>query len=250
MKKGVCKLCLQNKLLCKRSHILPNFLYRELFDERHRIVKLKTHTLNLDSSIPTGEYDENILCEDCDNRVIGQHESYAREFLYGDRLSIKMENYRKPDGLEFIQVNGLDYVKFKLFLLSLLWRASISKRPFFDAVRLGPDEDKLRSMILCGEPGPATSFPCIITSYRKHKDIPSDLIVAPRKVILDQTTTYNFLANGLWYSYRATESESIDWVLEAALNEQGNMKIVHIPVNQAKEMLNNILGFNIFPVED
>ncbi len=117
-----CKLCLQDKRLCNKSHIIPDFMHQELFDEKHRMVKFTTLMPGSDSVAQSGEHESDILCEDCDNRVIGSLENYASKVLYGGQISVKQVNYKLPDGLEFSQVDGLDYKKFKLFLLSLLWR--------------------------------------------------------------------------------------------------------------------------------
>lgn len=238
----ICQLCLQDKKLCKKSHIIPDFMHQELFDEKHRLVKFDPSMPNSNYDVPTGEYEGNILCEDCDNRVIGQYESYTKMVLYGGKLAIKIQGYHKPDGLEFIQVTGLDYQKFKLFQLSLLWKASISNRPFFDSVRLGPYEDKLRNMILNEDPGPSSFFPCIITSLRKYNTSSMQIIASPKKVRLDKKIGYNFLVSGMNYIYKITENETKDWIMEAVINENGEMKIPHVPEDKANEIVNRLFG--------
>jgi hypothetical protein len=35
-----CKLCGNNKKLLKKSHIVPDFMYQNLFDEKHRIFEV------------------------------------------------------------------------------------------------------------------------------------------------------------------------------------------------------------------
>ena len=32
-----CKLCLENGVLVRKSHIIPDFMYRDLFDNKHRL---------------------------------------------------------------------------------------------------------------------------------------------------------------------------------------------------------------------
>jgi hypothetical protein len=55
-------------------------------------------------------------------------------------------------------VPGLDYPIFKLFHLSILWRASVSALDDFAGVTLGPHEERLRKMILTGNPGAITDY--------------------------------------------------------------------------------------------
>lgn len=241
----VCKLCLSERNLIGKSHILPNFMYKDLFDDGHRMVKFTTQTPNSKRSIPTGDYESDILCADCDNKIIGQLESYASSIFYGGNLPVKIENFVKPDGLEFTQVKGVDYNKFKLFLLSLLWRASISKRDFFKNVNLGPYEEKIRRMIHKSDPGCSEAYPCIITSYRKH-DLPKEIIAEPKKIRLDNNVGYAFLINGFLYNFKITENEKTPWILEASINESGEFKVLHSTEDMAKRLLGSYFGVD-FP---
>ena len=151
MKTGQCKLCLTEKELCKKSHIIPDFMYKEIYDEKHSLISFKTHTLHSGQIVFNGAYEKDILCEDCDNNLIGGFENYASRVLYGGKIPVSIKNFIKPDGLEFSQAQGVDYIKFKLFLLSVLWRASISSNDFFSSVSLGSlYEEKIRQMILLG----------------------------------------------------------------------------------------------------
>jgi hypothetical protein len=53
----------------------------------------------------------------------------------------------------FTEINGLDYAMFKLFHLSVLWRAGVSTREEFRNVKLGSHEDVIRQMLLRDDPG-------------------------------------------------------------------------------------------------
>ena len=220
-------------------------MHRELFDEKHRMVKFATLTPNSDQSLPTGEYESDILCQDCDNKVIGGLESYANLVLYGGNVPVKMQNYQQTDGLEYTKVEGVDYKKFKLFLLSILWRAGISARPFFQQVYLGPYEEKLRQMIINSDPGPATYFPCIISSYRRQK-LPTQIISEPRKFRFDGKISYSFLICGVLYVFKTIENETTPWVLESIINESGDLKVLHAKEDVAKGLLNKLFGKEMF----
>ena len=179
---ATCRLCLRERELLRKSHIIPDFMYRELFDDKHRMVKGTPITGERPQNLQSGEYEGGLLCASCDNSIIGGYEGYASKVLYGGGIPIRVENVRKADdGLEITILHGLDYKIFKLFLLSILWRASISSLPFFDAVDLGPYEEKLRVALLSGDPGPVGYFPCVLTSY-KRTGLPAGMISAPRKM--------------------------------------------------------------------
>ena len=130
MKKGKCKLCLQFKDLCRESHILPKFLYKFLSGENNSIIFLDNKKANLRFN---GEYESSILCKKCDSETIGKLENYAARFMHGK--SSQNSRLEKINGVEYLVFEGnknYDYRNHKLFLLSLLWRSSISSRPFLN----------------------------------------------------------------------------------------------------------------------
>jgi len=154
MKVGRCKLCLEIKSLCKESHIIPDFLYKFLYGDNKEIVFVNNDGAETRYN---GEYEANILCEHCDNTIIGRFEDYAARFIQGD-LSTKIKSkITASNGKEFLELTddtNYDYSLYKLFLLSILWRASISSRPFFSKLKLSPEvENDLRLRIVSSKSG-------------------------------------------------------------------------------------------------
>jgi hypothetical protein len=154
MKRGQCKLCLQTKDLCKESHIIPRFLYKLLAGENSLLVFLDKIASRFRYN---GEYEGNILCENCDNQIIGKLDDYAAKFIHNEFPQKLNSRIEVIDGHEHLVIENdpnYDYKRYKLFLLSLLWRSSISSRPFFQQLKLSPPvEEDLRQMILSGDPG-------------------------------------------------------------------------------------------------
>lgn len=91
-----------------------------------------------------GEFDSDILCADCDG-VLGRLDDYAIELCQKfERLHIKSQ----PEVFELPQS---DRELFGKFALSVLWRASISRRPSVADVNLGPYELKIRDAIFTSQ---------------------------------------------------------------------------------------------------
>jgi hypothetical protein len=241
-----CKLCLKDRLLLKRSHIIPDFQYKELYDEKHRIISFNIEK-DKSKSIPTGEYESNILCQDCDNKLIGSLESYASLVFFGG-TKIETGKFRKKDGLEFVHAKGINYKKFKLFLLSVLWRASISSRSLFKQVNLGPHEEEVRKMILSGDPGSSCKYPCMISSYR-HQNILKEIVGEPRQMRIDAKkgcgiTGYAFLIAGFLYIFKITKDDKDKAFQEAVINKNGCMMIPYITQDQLPIILSQYLSLS------
>lgn len=133
-----CKLCDNEKLLIK-AHIFPEFLYKDLKlyssdtngQGRIHIGMIESSSFNINNkSIPVGIYDKEILCKDCDNYINEQYETYSKELLFPINITHNTSYELDPSNGVF-KFSGIDYKKFRLFLLSIFWRASISNRQEF-----------------------------------------------------------------------------------------------------------------------
>lgn len=236
-----CKLCLQEKKLCKRSHIIPNFTYkRELFNDSKNNGRAVSFDMKSGKkrNINTGEYESNILCEECDNKIIGNLEDYFSRVIYGGKIKDNIRNriIRQQDGLEYSLIAGVDYKKVKLFLLSIIWRASVSSRPFFKHVSLGPYENEIRKAIFENKNVSAGFCPCSIFSFKKNFLLEKSFF-DPIKSRKGFNTVYQFFIGGVQYNFLITKKSSDSLILELALKEIGELKIV----NFSEEMGNNLL---------
>ena len=241
-----CKLCLENGVLVKKSHIIPDFMYRDLFDNRHRIFEASINDGNLKTKIAqTGSYESNILCKKCENERLGKLERYASMLLYGGTPTI-IKNEINIHGMKSSHCKEIHYSNFRLFLLSIIWRASISKLPNFRDVDLGPHEDVIREMILNEDPGNPKMYPCIMITYLNYKKLPHQLIGQPILSREGGAYTYFFLIGGVLYIYLISQHNIPAWVYECALNSEGEMRIVHMLPKMASKTINNFIGMDIF----
>jgi hypothetical protein len=148
--KAPCRLCTTSQELC-RSHILPEFLYQPLYDEKHRFSILGLEGERYAQRGLT----EKLLCHHCEQHLT-RYKKYAAEIMSG-RLG-----HRFHQRGAYIIIEGVDYTRFKLFQLSVLWRASVSKLEFFKLVSLGPHEERLRQMLVGSDPGSPEEFGCVV----------------------------------------------------------------------------------------
>jgi hypothetical protein len=149
----LCRLCLQLKPL-RSSHILPEFAFKPLYDQKHGAVE---HTVSTASSrIIRKGYREKLLCDVCEGRFSALESYFANEWL----VRLPLLGAVRADEHQF---EGLDYARFKLFHLSVLWRAAISTRDEFKLIKLGPYEERLRVKLLNSDPGPSSEFAILVT---------------------------------------------------------------------------------------
>lgn len=190
-----CKLCLQEKLLIKKSHIIPDFMYEGLFDDKHRIAQ-KNFVINRDSLPANGVYDKHILCANCDNNIIGGYESYAARELFKpsmngfiDTLKQKLDNF--SGDITNVTISRINYQKAKLFLLSILWRANISTHPLFKFVNLDiTTSEQIRQMLYSGLPCKSNLFEVSVAAFIPDGTRPYFSIGPPRMISFQGNQSY------------------------------------------------------------
>jgi hypothetical protein len=149
-----CALCNRERPLIK-AHIFPEFLYRPLYDDKHFFNVVRFGSQSRLGRRPKGVYDNSLLCADCDNVRLNEYEDYACS-VFTDRNSVRITDQKYA-----FLVEGLDYRRFKLFLLSLIWRAGVSERTEFANVELGPHAEQMRQMLYVGDPGSPDRYGCL-----------------------------------------------------------------------------------------
>jgi hypothetical protein len=146
---GTCKFCKQPKELAK-AHIVPQCFCLRAKGDSKQLLEVRRDDATDVKFWQSGVVDDSILCSTCDN-------SFSQWDEYGFRiLGTPPGNNdlpRNDSELQCFLLRDIDYERMKLFVLSVLWRASVSIRPFFTQIRLGPHEDRIATMIKNRNPG-------------------------------------------------------------------------------------------------
>lgn len=164
-------------------------MYCALYDEKHRFHILTTFE-GQKNKFEQKRIREKLLCTKCE-AIISQYERYVSLVFAG---SVQLDISR--DG-RMIEISGLNYSHFKLFALSILWRAGVSLFPIFKQVKLGPHEDVLRQMVLNGDPGPPEKYSFIVAPIMHDGKPQMDVIIQPTWTRLLGHYTYRFVFGGL-----------------------------------------------------
>jgi hypothetical protein len=173
-----CRFCGNENTLVK-AHIIPRSLYKLTRGTGKACIELQVSKKKLNKKHwQSGLHDSQIVCIQCE-RIFSPYD------MHGHDVFTKVFATKRPLVGTDLMVHGLhlenvDYCKLKLFILSLLWRASVSTLPFFAQISLENDEDKVKKMIESGSCGNLDDFP-FICIHRTDHPYPMSL-VAPRKL--------------------------------------------------------------------
>lgn len=236
---GVCELCKKEAVLLN-SHVLSEFLYRPTYHHYDAKDPKKKKMLNVPSD-PKQKLDwpqkgirERLLCADCEQHLNHVGERYASGILKQmDALSV-------PPGHRSATITGVEYAPFKLFTMTQLWRAGVAGGEMWEKVRLGPHGEKLRTMLLNGDPGTPNQYACVVTK------VPASLGPLSRAVIPFGAAPhaghhlYEFIARG--HSWMFVASERFKGFEEpgSILYEEGDLPI-HSDATGSLELRANML---------
>ncbi len=208
----MCRLCHVPSEL-RRSHIFPRSFIKLVRDEdTNRFYEMHDRVDNLIQDGPK----ERLLCGECEQRI-SRYEKYFKEAIHLSRHAIEIVQA----GEEAV-VRNLDYSNAKLFLLSILWRMSVSSLPQCQAVALGEMEEVIRRMVLQGNPGRSQEFPVCAVLPLINGRMEESVLCTPFPS--ERNDLYAFIVGGILYfvsikaghvfpSPRYLLGESGDWIM-------------------------------------
>jgi hypothetical protein len=126
---------------------------------------------------------------------------------WGPKSSLNGSHIPIVGSLGIRQVSGLDPKRLRLFFLSLLWRAAATELEEFSEISMSDEElEHLRQLIVSGDPGDISFYPCQLTQLstkgtihnhapvRDIKLFPGDGLLTPSSLPLP---TFRFYFDGL-----------------------------------------------------
>jgi len=226
---GTCKLCLNEKELIKRSHLFPNFMYKGIGDDKNRINIISSAAPFQKKKAQTGAYEEYILCADCDNNLLSKLERYANNYFYSQPYRTNNDSFEQVTnvhGINVIRCKNIDYKQFKLFLQSLVWRASVSTHELFENFKLSnQQEEQLRSSLINSTPLDEDDFACLILTHHDIENAETDLVfINPTK-----PKKPSFFINQFIYLFHLDKADADETVREIALNKKNEMGVTKLP---------------------
>ena len=173
-----------------KAHIIPEGFFRLL---RHENIAPEMHS-NTPGSFPrrmqVGTYDSTILCSQCDGKM-APWDDYGQQVLirrFSEAVKISLQGKTVAWRIE-----KFDYRRLKLFFMSVLWRASVSKQTFYKRISLGPFEDRLRTMILNEDPGDSQEFTVVLARF---EDVEITAMLDPHPEKYDGISFCRFYLSG------------------------------------------------------
>lgn len=214
----------------RNSHIIPESLYAKLYNAKNQLLGI--HGLGKHGSqfLQKG-IREYLFCETCEQHFNEYCEKpFKKQWIDASPL---------PDPWDVTDIHWIkvDYASFKLFHLSVLFRAGVSSLPTFQEVSLGPHEEKLRDLIFTCNPGECWQYPIFGYAVIHHKTrelihmVSKTVLARPKNGPLKGLRYYGTMYGGVMWrccvgSHRNLEYEKM------ALQADGSMPFTAVPWNE------------------
>ena len=222
---SICKLCLNDREL-RNSHIVPEFLYCKLYNHKNHMMAINGRGSKGWKPLQQG-IRESLFCECCEQHLNEYCEKpFRAQWLVNDPL---------PDPWRVVEPYWikLDYSSFKLFHLSVLFRASVSSLPTYAEVSLGQQhEDRLRQMILAQDPGQPWQYPVLglVVIHHETNSI-VQMVSQVQRSRFNEHPCYGIIYGGVqwWTSVSSHRNHEFE---HAALQQDGQMPFHAMPWNE------------------
>lgn len=174
---------------------------------------------------------EYLFCDSCEQHF---NKFYEKPF---EIKWIKAVPNPLPDPWEVSEPYWItvDYNSFKLFHLSVLFRASVSSLANYAEVSLGPrHQETIRKMILNRDPGQFWQYPIfgVVVTHHKSKKIIHSVTMACRTKY-NEHTCYSIIYGGVQWSIMVSSHRNHDFE-ECALQDSGCMPLHAAHWNELK----------------
>ncbi|MCK4743644.1 MAG: hypothetical protein KAT25_07470 [Sulfuriflexus sp.] len=130
--KNKCKMCNSSEPL-KNSHILPRSYFRGLKKGSGQLYEVKS-SADIEARLTNADPKEELLCSDCEQFLSINYEKYGTRLLKDTKVN---------PGKDTVTFKSFRYKEFYLYLISILWRASISNLERYEHIELGESINNL-----------------------------------------------------------------------------------------------------------
>lgn len=233
----ICRLCGLEKQLIQ-AHIFSRNLYKSIREASsseppsNQVPRIySVGTKQKSKQIQSGIHDSSILCKECDNGLIGSWDNYGQTFLLSPSSP---ENYLVDNvgKTAAYRIDKFDYKQLKLFFMSMLWRAAITNHEFFNQIKLGSWEEKLRNMILAKDSGSENDFSVVLFKYEGYL---SEIMQNPTKQRQDGVNYYRFRFPNYGFLIKVDQRDFLSKLLPFVLSPNQQLLIRVMKYTDSKE---------------
>ena len=238
-----CKLCEQEYKALEKSHIIPEWMYKPIYSDKHKFIEINSQNFKKLEFEQKG-YRERLLCKACEG-VFSKWEVNAKNDLEDitnqDSKFLKVIKFSN----QFIYVENINHDYFKKFILSILWRMSVSSLSQFENVKLGIHEEIIRKLLHENSALDTLTYPIMLHQIQVSGKHYKDLIMCVEKGRLQNKYIFqSFVAYGYMFDVVISKNMFPCSIPTLLLNVAGTVPIKIIDIMSLPHDKNLLQRFN------
>ena len=204
-------------------------MYKPLYNEKHKFIGINSKNFNQLQPEQKG-YREELLCKLCEGKF-SKWETNAKKDL--EDITRKDSNYLKITQLDskLLFVENICHDYFKKFILSIVWRLSVTSLEQFKNVELGIFEDRLRTLLDEDKEIDTFTYPIMVHQVQvKGMHYKSLIMLNEKGRILDKYIFQQFVGYGYMFDVVVSKLKFPSAFSPLLLNQHGSVPIQLIDI--------------------
>lgn len=239
-----CKLCLTREADKPNSHIIPKFLAKRLFESTKPRHSIAIDREGRNSKIQDTPKEDFILCKFCEKRLEYLETLISKKITAinnYDNLKdkFKLVEYGNNKILECLNINP---IAFKIFIFSLVWRASVTSLNIFESFKL--DDETERNLRTVLNEKLKNSHSKLIRSLSESKDFSNYHYCVFKPLVRNE------FSRGIFTSYKMNKFQFGIFTVDFIIFFFSNSKNMNPAYNQISNYQNEKLLITLTNIDD
>ena len=229
-----CPLCEKEvQSLHKRSHLVPEWMYRDCYDDNHKMINVKVNEKFINKR-QKGIYAE-IICADCEH-VSQTYDRYGSIVLTSrtpdaseHKIVVKedLEYYINDQRQEYSLWKNIDFYKFQRFVFASVMRTHLAMKAKGEYLLIDKHFRKMRNIYMDEAVFDDWSYPILVS--KNTDESTRNIILPPFKNKHDGHYFIEFIGVGFSFRIYVSSHKKPDHVNSMCLSKSGQMYVIHIP---------------------
>lgn len=229
-------MCNNNVDKLVKSHIIPEAFFRAIKNGNDHLLVVSNVKNEFTKKSWIGIYDQEILCQQCESKFQA-FDDYGQDILLKNLSSFKpIIDKGKNEIVGWIIDKEIDFELIIKFFLSVLYRASLSDRKFFEHISLGPYQEKLKAIIELREKI-GIELDVLLKRFDISKSSIASSILDPRPTRIDNVKFYQIYLGSGYVAYIKVDKQRIPTELEKiTIGKLSRLHIISGNFEESREM--------------
>lgn len=230
-----CPLCNNDvEQLHKRSHILPEWMYKDYYDDNHKLVNVELDNKHVNKK-QKGVYAEYIICKDCENEsqrydrygslILTDRSPRSREFTSVNR--ILYEKSVRGNLREYTHWKNIDFPQFQRFIFACVLRAHLSEKQKGKYLLVDKHFENMRQIYKDLDVTDDKTYPILISQYYEDDNF-KDHVIMP---FINRKSGHHFIEfSGAGYSFwiYVSSHRKDSFVESMSLRQDGSLYMLKV----------------------